>query len=110
MAKAAKKPTGTEVSVPEQPPVTTTATPAPGPVAVAPAKPAESKADKMVRLGNKRVSNTLAKIRLIGNLAAYKPSDAQIDAIMAALGESCAFVEARLRGGRKESYTFTLNK
>lgn len=68
----------------------------------------ETKEQKMVRLGNKRVERAIGNIRLIGNLAAYKPSEEQIDQIMTALGASCAKVEARLRGQSKESYTFSL--
>ena len=68
----------------------------------------ETKEQKLVRLGGKRVASALQRIRLIGNLHSYKPTDGDIDKIMTALGDACAGVEARLRGTRKESYTFTL--
>jgi len=70
----------------------------------------ETKAQKMKRLGDKRVAKTLQSIRLIGNLAAYKPTEKQIDEIMTALGSTCAKVEQRLRGTTQESYNFTLSQ
>lgn len=75
----------------------------------APVDPNETKPQKLQRLGEKRVAQALSKIRLIGNLAAYKPTDAQVDNIMTALGESCARLEARLRGTRQDSYVFRMN-
>jgi hypothetical protein len=73
-------------------------------------KPVETKEQKMLRLGNKRVTRALSAIRLIGNLAAYKPTEAQVTAIEEALGTSCLAVVQRLNGTRKEAYTFTFNK
>lgn len=63
----------------------------------------ETKEQKLIRLANKRVANACAKISLIGNLGAYKPTDEQVTKIMTALGESCARVQNRLEGSRKES-------
>lgn len=68
----------------------------------------ETREQKLVRLANKRVANAIAKITVIGNLAAYKPTGEQIEKIMTALGESCARVQNRLEGTRKDSVTFTL--
>lgn len=69
----------------------------------------ETKEQKLTRLASKRVSKACKYIALVGNLAAYKPTDAQIDKMMEALGASCAGVEARMRGTRRDSFTFTLN-
>ena len=70
----------------------------------------ETKEDKMVRLGTARVTRACNAIRLIGNLAAYKPTEAQIALIEETLGQSCSSVVMRLRGTRKDSFTFTLTK
>lgn len=70
--------------------------------------PNETKEMKLSRLGAARVQSATTRIRLVGNLAAYKPTDPQIDKIMTALGEACARVEARLRGTRAETTAFSL--
>lgn len=69
----------------------------------------ETKEQKLSRLAAKRVTKACKYISLVGNLAAYRPTDKDIDKMMEALGQSCAQVEARLRGTRKESFNFTLN-
>lgn len=69
----------------------------------------ESKEDKLIRLANPRVTKAVKAIAAVGKLAAYKPSDAQIDKIEQALGETCAAVVMRLRGTRKESFTFNIS-
>lgn len=68
----------------------------------------ETREQKLERLAGKRVTSALNKIRLIGNLAAYKPDDEQVDKICVALADAAQRVEARLRGTRKESAEFTL--
>lgn len=74
----------------------------------APVDPNETKEQKLSRLANKRVTLACKYIRLVGNLATYKPSAKQIEKIMLALGESCAAVQNRFEGTRKESVTFRL--
>ena len=71
--------------------------------------PDETREEKLVRLANARVTKACKYITLIGNLAAYKPSDKQVEKIMSALGESCARVNNRLDGVRRESVTFRIN-
>lgn len=73
-----------------------------------PATP-ETRAEKLVRLAEKRITKAVNTIRLIGNLAAYKPTDPQVDKMMEALGEACARVDARLRGTRKADEKFSLS-
>jgi hypothetical protein len=73
-----------------------------------PVDPNETKEQKLVRLANKRVTNACKYIRYCGNLAAYKPNEAQVKAIMTALAESCAAVNNKLEGVRSESITFRL--
>jgi hypothetical protein len=50
----------------------------------------ESRDQKLARLAPKRVNIALNRIRLIGNLAAYRPTDAQVDKICQTLAESPA--------------------
>jgi hypothetical protein len=76
-----------------------------GPTAV-PSK--ETREEKLLKLANKRVPKALNAIRLIGNLAAYKPTEADVTAIEQALGEAVADVLNRLQGGVKVSTAFTL--
>lgn len=70
--------------------------------------PAETREDKLKRLGMARVKKACNTIRLVGNLAAYKPTDEQIDAIMEQLGSSCAAIDARMRGTKRTEVNFTL--
>jgi hypothetical protein len=91
----------------------TSSTPANAAMAVvrkgrAPVDPNETKEQKLARLANKRVTAACRYIRLVGNLAAYKPSEAQVRKMMIALGESCAAVENRFMGTRQESIVFRL--
>lgn len=73
-----------------------------------PAKPIETREQKLARLSAKRVTNALNKIRLIGNLAAYKPTDEQVDKICLAVATSGQMLEARLRAHVKTEESFTL--
>jgi len=75
-----------------------------------PETPKETREDKLIRLGIKRVSNACRYINLVGNLGAYRPTDSQIAQIEEALGLSVAQTLNRLRGTRRESVTFTLTK
>jgi hypothetical protein len=70
----------------------------------------ETKQDKLYRLSQARVTAAINRIRLVGNLSAYKPTDPQVDAIMEALGEACARIDARLRGTKKDAVPFTLTR
>lgn len=73
-----------------------------------PEAPAETREQKLQRLGSKRVTIALDKIRLIGNLAAYKPDDVQVDKICMAIADAAQRLEARLRGIRKDTSDFKL--
>lgn len=68
----------------------------------------EDRPAKLRRIGMERIKKAVNTIRLIGNLAAYKPTDEQIDKIMEALGGACAAIDARLRGTRKSDVDFNL--
>lgn len=68
----------------------------------------ESKHDKLTRLANGRITKACKAIMQIGNLAAYKPTESEIEKMMQALGETCAGVQNRLNGVRRESITFSL--
>lgn len=71
-------------------------------------KEPETREEKFRRLANRRVPKALNVIRTIGNLAAYKPTDQQTDAIMEALGGACAQLEQRLRMNKPQETTFAL--
>lgn len=73
-----------------------------------PDSPKETKEQKLIRLSDARVTKACKYISLIGNLAAYKPTSADVDSIMSALGGACAQIESRLRGGVKEVIAFSL--
>lgn len=62
-----------------------------------------SKEAKLRELAGKRVPAAVDKIRLIGNLAGYKPTAQQVDKIMATLRTACKKVEDRLRGNIEEA-------
>ena len=64
--------------------------------------------ERLLRIGDRRVSKAIKDLAAIANLATYKPSAEEVDEIMSALGETCAMVEARLRGVVKSSKTFSL--
>jgi len=70
----------------------------------------ESKSDKLTRLASARVPRACRYILMIGNLAAYKPTDSDVDQIMEALGSACASVENRLRGTKKSVEPFSLRR
>lgn len=70
--------------------------------------PKESKEQKVVRLGTKRVNAAITKLRLIGQLATYKPTSEQVDKIEQQIGSSCAAMMNKLRMNRKAEETFTL--
>jgi len=71
--------------------------------------PDETREAKLVRLANARVTKACKYIALVGNLAGYKPTPGQVDKIMTALGESCARVNNRLDGVRRELVNFQIN-
>lgn len=50
------------------------------------------------KLAEKRLENAVKQIHLIGNLASYKPSDAQRDFIFKTLGEACTTSLGRFQG------------
>lgn len=63
---------------------------------------------KLMRLAKARVTRAVKAIKFVGNLSAYKPNDDQIDKIMEALAGTCAAVEARMRGTKRDAAVFTL--
>jgi hypothetical protein len=69
---------------------------------------AEPKEAKLLRLAKSRVTRAVNSIKFVGNLAAYKPNDEQIDKIMQAIGGTAASVEARLRGTKRDGAAFSL--
>lgn len=71
-------------------------------------KVTETRDQKLQRLANARIKQAANKIRLIGNLTAYRPTPEQTDKIMAALQDMCVRVEARLRASKQEVVDFTL--
>lgn len=73
-----------------------------------PEKPAETREEKLIRLGNKRVAAAITKIRLIGNLSAYKPTDEQVDKIMQAIAEAAQRMDNRLRLRKEDPTNFAL--
>jgi len=68
----------------------------------------ETKEQKLIRLATSRVAKACKSISLIGNLAAYRPTEKDVDTIMEALGATCAGVENRLRGVQKGAKPFSL--
>lgn len=70
----------------------------------------ETREDKLIRLAEARVNAACKRIKLIGNLAAYKPTAAQTEQIMQALGMACANVNNRLDGVKAESIVFSIHK
>lgn len=67
-----------------------------------------TKEEILLDLGGKRVAKALKSIRLIGNLAAYKPTDDQVDRIITAIATQTQAVEARLRGTKRDTVHFSL--
>lgn len=74
-----------------------------------PVDPNETRDQKLERLATARVTRACKYIAYCGNLAAYKPTSAQVEKILGALVASCQGVQRRLEGTRVESFTFTLN-
>jgi len=70
----------------------------------------ETKEQKLLRLAAARVQKACKAISLIGNLAAYAPTDEDIDRMMAALGDQCASIENRLRGRLTKLAPFSLRE
>ena len=71
----------------------------------------ETKAETFRRLANKRVTNALDKIRLIGNLAnrgTYEYTDDQVDMIEQVLVRALNQTMGELRHVKKNKPTFTL--
>lgn len=68
----------------------------------------ETREEILLRLSGPRVEKAVKAISIIGNLAAYKPTSDDVDAIMMALGGACAVAESRLRGGKLTDYSFSL--
>jgi hypothetical protein len=64
--------------------------------------------ENLIRLSTVRVSKAIKSIQLIGNLATYKPTSEDVDAIEEALGVTCVGVVNRLRGGVKATVAFQL--
>jgi len=71
-------------------------------------KPVETREQKLIRLAAARTTKASKYILLLGNLAAYKPTGEDIDAIMGQLGSVCAQVEGRLRGVQRDMQPFIL--
>lgn len=90
---------------------------APGPYDIAP--PGETDEQKTIRLAkrreykliqltNKRMPKALNAIRMIANLRAYKPTEADIDAITQALVDAVQAVDGLLRSTGKVKAGFSL--
>lgn len=68
----------------------------------------EEKRKKLGVLASKRVGRAISAIRLVGNLGAYKPTVAQMNAISAAITEAHKNAVARLQGSSQAAAGFTL--
>jgi hypothetical protein len=85
----------------------------PKPVAKPAAQPVtepvkETREAKLERLANARVSKTIKAISLVGNLAAYKPTEPEADAILGALTAALQHVAQRLAGVKTTVGPFSL--
>lgn len=60
--------------------------------------PKENPQITLKRLASKRVTKATKAVRLVGNLARYKPTEAQENAIIGALKEAVKNVEAQFAG------------
>lgn len=78
------------------------------PATTQPVKAIETREEKLSRLAQKRVTIALTKIRLIGNLAAYKPTTEQVNKIIETLATACQAIDARLRAAAPTEGQFTL--
>lgn len=70
--------------------------------------PTETRDQKLARLAAKRMNAALTKIRLIGNLAAYKPTTVQVDKIAETLATAVQAIDARLRASAPSEEGFIL--
>ena len=71
----------------------------------------QQKRDKFVDLAEKRVTNALKSISLIGNLANknnYKYDDNDIKKILKVLNEETNFLKIRFQSGKEEEKNFKL--
>lgn len=68
----------------------------------------ETREAKLRRLAAARVSAALKRLDLVGNLAAYKPTEAQSNAILRALADKLNAVSARLKGAKSSQGGFAL--
>jgi ribosomal protein L32 len=73
----------------------------------APAKEKESKQASLKRLAEKRVPKAVHAIQVCGNLGAYKPTEAQANAILAVLVSAVNACKAALTrsGGKGEQFS-----
>jgi len=68
----------------------------------------ETKEQALVRLATNRVGKALKALDIVGNLGAYKPTEAQVKSIIVALDNRLSEVEGRLKGSKTEAAGFTL--
>ena len=71
-------------------------------------KSEETREQKLCRLASARVSAALKRLDLVGNLAAYKPTEKQANAILGALVNRLNTVSARLKGAKSSEGGFAL--
>jgi hypothetical protein len=71
-------------------------------------KPKNDKTAKLRQLAATRVPRAVKAIGLVGNLAAYSPTNDQVTAIAKALTDAVEGVEARLRSRQSEPAGFKL--
>jgi len=74
----------------------------------APAKEKESKQAALKRLAEKRVPQAVHRIQLCGNLGAYRPSEAQVNAILSVLVSAVNDCRAALTHSRTKGEQFSL--
>ena len=70
--------------------------------------PVKWRANKLAELAARRVPNAIKRIRQCGNLAAYKPTEAQAVAICDTMQTALNSVRLKLRGQRDAQQTFNL--
>ena len=66
------------------------------------------KSQKLLKLANKRVPKAIKAISLIGNFAAYGPTEAQSTFIVNALQKAVDQVKARLTNKKEDSPSFQM--
>lgn len=69
---------------------------------------AGTRQEALVRLASKRVGKALKALDLVGNLAAYKPTEAQVKSIMTALDARLQELDGRFKGTTKQAAGFKL--